>query len=480
MDSSAGRLSETAGGPPEKKGTSTATGDMDLISRLPDELLCRILYCVSLRDAVRTSALSHRWQYISACEPLLQFNFEELFLTDSNYESFKTCEKPCIIYTEKFVEAVNQYLRYYKSENALSFKLDFCLDGEIEEYIDRWVKFALRKGVENISLSLQCSRHCLKNGKAGEYHSGYVFRTELFDNVEIKLRHLELNFCILGSNFTYQFSLLSSISFSRVHFPVEDMDIMLSFLVNLKRLDITKCILPEKLGLGSVPLLQKFVVYRSYGLEEVQLSNPNLTDLKCFCSNEIKCNLSGAPKLEKLSYAVSMEDFERIFTNLPEQNAQLTTLTVVSLDDWIDWAPPTRLRTLNQVTSLDLHFILPSEFSLVKTMAILQAFPHLSFFCLMMTCPIDLEGETIQLSYVPQYLKQMVIAQFFYTPMQMEFAIHLLKNASALEKMSIAITPESIPIGMTLEEGHRLITQKLQAYDKGDVLEIQMFPEMPQ
>ncbi|WCJ30810.1 F-box/RNI-like superfamily protein [Euphorbia peplus] len=479
MDSGGGTPSESAAHSPEKKGTSTSTVDMDFISRLPDELLCRIISYVGFRDGVKTSALSHRWQYLSASEPKLQFTLEEMFLTDSNCEFLATCKTPCIIYKDKIVEAINKYLQYNKSEKVQLFKLDFCLDGNIEEDISRWVNFALGKGVESLSLSFQCNRCCYKNDNDSECYHNYTLRKELFDNIEIKLRHLELNFCRLGTDFTSQFRLLNSITFSRVQLPVDDMDIMFSFMVNLETLDISDCLFPEKLVLGSLHLLQRFLVHRAYRLEEIQLSNPNLTELKFSCSDEIKCNLSGAPKLEKLSYSVSMDVFDRIFTDLPEQNAQLTTLNVICLDDWLDWAPPTRVRSLSQVTSLDLQFLLPSEFSIGKAMAILQAFPCLRYFCLMMICPVDIEGETVELSYVPQHLKHMEIAQFFYTPMQMEFAIHLLENACTLEKMSLAITPDSVPYGVTVDQGYHLITRSLQAHDRCNILDVHMHLDIP-
>lgn len=46
---------------------------------LPDEILLRVLDCLSTRAAVRTSVLSKRWRHLSKSIPSLDFDDENFF-----------------------------------------------------------------------------------------------------------------------------------------------------------------------------------------------------------------------------------------------------------------------------------------------------------------------------------------------------------------------------------------------------------------
>ncbi|KAJ9185094.1 hypothetical protein P3X46_004762, partial [Hevea brasiliensis] len=62
-------------------GTTT----MDHISQLPTDILCYVISKLSLRDAVRTRTLSHRWKCLSSSQSGLIFDKVNMFSAGENY-----------------------------------------------------------------------------------------------------------------------------------------------------------------------------------------------------------------------------------------------------------------------------------------------------------------------------------------------------------------------------------------------------------
>ncbi|WCJ38460.1 F-box/RNI-like superfamily protein [Euphorbia peplus] len=479
MDSSAARSSETAAASSETadvssetaarssepKGRKTITEDADFISKLPEDLLRQLLSYFSLREAVRTSVLSWRWRYVSADKPVLQFNWQQMFFTETkDYEFWKSHKNPCIISSKKIVEAISDYVRFYRGDKINLFEVNFCFCTYNREYmnfwsgikrrtddsIDGWIKFALEKGVESLTLFAYCLFGCCRNTNCGRSPLittrgcgfDYLFKTELFDGIAVNLKHLKLSSCELGANFTHQLSLLETIRLHNVDNLAINLEGMLPFLEKLKTLEITNSALPKKLSLATLPLLQKFSTStdRQSSLEEIELSNPNLIEFKCLSLSHsgVNCNLSGAPNLTSLSYTVPFLKMDSVFIDYPRQCPEVRKLTLFIVDNWVNWALPRSVVKFSRVTDLNLNLQSTfSDFSLVRVMAILKAFPLLRRFLLMMNCAEDMNEEEPELTYVPEYLTEITIPKFSFTPKQMKFAIYLLENASALEKMTL-------------------------------------------
>ncbi|XP_065875316.1 putative F-box/LRR-repeat protein At4g15060 [Euphorbia lathyris] len=487
--------------------TQRTEDGVDFISKLPDELLHEILSYASLRDVVRTSILSSRWRYISAYKPFLRFSWNEMF---TNW-NLNAKGKPCMVFEKKIRRAVNDYIRFYRGDKIHSFKFCFCsnksicfrdlgydgFDGAAD--VDGWIKFALNKCVESLTLFADCPFDCCKNHcfLPRNFVFEYIFRIELFDGMTISLKHLKLKCCELGPNFTNQFSSLETLSLDNVNCLARNLESMLPFLGNLKTLEISNSILPKKLSLVSLPLLRKFLAYRTKSLEEIELSSPYLVELKCldgrgnpedlayYIKWPVKCNFSGAPKLTSLSYMVPIAEMDVMFTDISRQNPELRNLTVVILNDWFKWTPTRNVWTLSQVTHLNLRVFKSSYFSFARAMAILKAFPNLRVFRLIMHCKEDLKEETEEehdLSYVPEYLEDFSFSYFHCSKLQMQFAEYLLKYASALEKMSILIDPKGSQYpfykgryrGMT----YWSVANTLREFDKRNILDVQTSEEI--
>nr|XP_023903434.1 putative F-box protein At1g32020 [Quercus suber]XP_023916182.1 putative F-box protein At1g32020 [Quercus suber] len=107
-------------------GLGFSSTGRDRISELPDDILSCILSHLTLRDAVKTSILSHRWGR-----------------KDPSRE-----EK------DKFVKAVNQFLKFHAGTKIVSFVVSFRLGNDYKNDVDEWIRSAIGMGAERLTLCL--------------------------------------------------------------------------------------------------------------------------------------------------------------------------------------------------------------------------------------------------------------------------------------------------------------------------------------
>ncbi|KAM5588192.1 putative F-box/FBD/LRR-repeat protein [Rosa sericea] len=104
------------------------------IADLPDCILESILSLIPLRDAVETSLVCRDWRPFLLKRRNLVFDFEGYV------------RRP-----PQFVKRVDTYLQLYKGNKVDSFTVDFT-DQEGGDVLDRWIRFAITKGVEELHL----------------------------------------------------------------------------------------------------------------------------------------------------------------------------------------------------------------------------------------------------------------------------------------------------------------------------------------
>ncbi|XP_010418956.1 PREDICTED: putative F-box/LRR-repeat protein At3g18150 [Camelina sativa] len=106
----------------------------DVISSLPDEILLHILSFIPTKLAIRTSLLSKRWRYIWCDTPSLYFD---------NYSQ------------KARVALIDKSLNRYTAPKMKHFRLRTNLKDN--NYIKRWIKLAMSRNVENVSLQVTVS-----------------------------------------------------------------------------------------------------------------------------------------------------------------------------------------------------------------------------------------------------------------------------------------------------------------------------------
>lgn len=95
----------------------------DRISELSDDILSFILSFLTMRDAVKTRLLSHRWRYLSPPLSHLQFDVFTLFGTHGESSS-------------KFIAAVDQVLLACRGPKIGTLKVRFGLGDDYAFHVD--------------------------------------------------------------------------------------------------------------------------------------------------------------------------------------------------------------------------------------------------------------------------------------------------------------------------------------------------------
>ncbi|KDP45964.1 hypothetical protein JCGZ_11867 [Jatropha curcas] len=438
----------------------------DFISQLPDEVLSFILSKLTLKESVGTSILSHRWRHVSASPSILVFDWLNMFCVAQNHQT----EHSCRMNEEKFVRGVNQYLDFYKDICLHSFKVSFCIGHGFTSDIDRWVSFAIRMGVQTLSLELYCKASCVYRTidmLGQETERKYVLQSSLLEGAKANLKHLDLVACRLERNFTTQFSFLETLTLAYSPLAKYDLQSMFSYMANLRHLMFDACMLPVKLSLGSLLLLKRFYLKRCVGIKEIELSNVNLLYFQCIGREVITYNLSGVPNLIELKISVKSRRIFDIFTTVPESLPLLKGLAVYTRSNWVKHVPES-ITVFRNVLLLKLVLARDIDFDILKMISILRAFPHLMQFCLVASSSKDKQGKLQLSEYIFKHLKHVNLSGFSGTPNQIEFAKYLLKNALILEEL--VINPKAnflVEKRPSWDEGEgKMVTQTLQEFYK--------------
>jgi hypothetical protein len=115
----------------------------DIISTLPDSLLCHILSFLEAKDVVATTILSKRWSNLWLYVPVLEFNAQ---LTDP-YEIFSFND---FVYSVLLSRGPTTFIK--------AFKLSVDYDCE-EDFLPtlgfaKWINFVIQCGVQHLDLFL--------------------------------------------------------------------------------------------------------------------------------------------------------------------------------------------------------------------------------------------------------------------------------------------------------------------------------------
>ncbi|XP_058741185.1 F-box/LRR-repeat protein At4g14103-like [Vicia villosa] len=120
----------------------------DILSALPDEVVCHILSFLQTKDAVATSILSTRWKHLWRSVPVL--NFTNTVLTDQN-ANFRVTDFIYYVLLSRVsalpIKAFKISLIYhYNEDNNLGIHSFY-----------KWINFLVERGVENLDLFLMLS-----------------------------------------------------------------------------------------------------------------------------------------------------------------------------------------------------------------------------------------------------------------------------------------------------------------------------------
>ncbi|XP_051138227.1 F-box/FBD/LRR-repeat protein At5g56420-like [Andrographis paniculata] len=124
------------------------TDPRDYIDILPDDILVSILSRLTLKEAVITSVLSRRWRYLWTHVGGLDFDADDALDRVAADTKLRRSERTT------YINWVNRVVRQHQRKTLNTVRICFDLDKGSKCAIENWVKFAIRKRVENLELDL--------------------------------------------------------------------------------------------------------------------------------------------------------------------------------------------------------------------------------------------------------------------------------------------------------------------------------------
>ncbi|XP_057447025.1 FBD-associated F-box protein At4g10400-like [Lotus japonicus] len=117
---------------------------MDIISMLPDELLCHILSFLPTKQAAATCVLSKRWKFLLTLVPALEYSDRFYLIHNKPYSCFERLVRTTILARDAKQLIRSFSLKYKSSDSDRSYRF-FC----------NWVYPAIQRGIENLDIEIR-------------------------------------------------------------------------------------------------------------------------------------------------------------------------------------------------------------------------------------------------------------------------------------------------------------------------------------
>jgi hypothetical protein len=252
---------------------------------LPDCVMSHIFSMLSLKDLVKTSALSKRWNHEWGLRMDLNFDLHNMF----DYNTIQDLQKPLELFQRfhfqsEFVTRLDQFMLHYQSAAIHSIRVDFPICNDHTDVIDRLISKGIAKGVKRIELLFS-----FKKDNIFRYNVmplwPYKFSPTLLSDTD-SLTYLHLENCLLAEPTNFSgLKNLTTIVLDGLNFNM----ISTSFLSQL----FFEC-----------PQLEHATFKNCKLIWSVEITDPKLRHLKI-----INCDCSDTP--DKISVdALNLSSFE--------------------------------------------------------------------------------------------------------------------------------------------------------------------------
>ncbi|OMO79499.1 hypothetical protein CCACVL1_13641 [Corchorus capsularis] len=399
----------------------------DRLSELPDELLVSILSGITMKEAARTSVLSHRWEKLWTFYPCLDLDGSKRL---DNFLSQIRDIGPGITSERRneildiqrggYINWVNHILESSQLHVVDEFKVQFDLDERYKPDIDKWVRFALEKKVKRFELDFSSYKDRVHY--MGHYNyplslealplPSSIFLTSLILKMVAVSDQVLENFI---SNCPFLESLCVGGSRSLVHLRVPGSSLCLKYV------EVTYCKNLKSLELHAANLLS--LKYTGLSTAISFMNIPNLVEL-CVGGKYQQYFVHNLPILSK-----SFSQLQKLALDLDIKPYFLHMRNIKWFQNPI----------LSQLKQLELHVVASDVQSLLLYSPLIEACPSLNRLALKLDWyKSAIKREVRKLRQCCHLsLKVVEMTGFVGQIVDTEFCIYLIKNAKMLEKMII-------------------------------------------
>ncbi|XP_057459818.1 F-box/LRR-repeat protein At3g26922-like isoform X2 [Actinidia eriantha] len=176
----------------------------DRISALPDEIISSILSLLTITEAGRTSVLAHRWKNLWKLFTGRCLDFDGSKTMVRIIQKIRTIrvetERTKVVKTEraKYVNWVNQALNFYHGQNIDEFRVCFDLDTNYACDVDKWINFAIERGVQRLFLDLRKYNESYQGPKCFNFPSNLLSGLGFNTLTSLSLNSVELTDDVLA------------------------------------------------------------------------------------------------------------------------------------------------------------------------------------------------------------------------------------------------------------------------------------------
>ncbi|XP_062196514.1 putative F-box/LRR-repeat protein At4g15060 [Phragmites australis] len=405
---------------------------------LPTDVLYRIVSKLPPKEFSRTRVLSSQWRCMwSACPRL---TFDGVAVCNGNMAGLHQR-------AGKFIHEVNAVLQKHhgKVVETLDVRIDL-FDSLLVQHLNNWVAFAVSSRTKNLTLDLRPRWfYWVDNDR-------YVFPFELLDSGSIsRLQHMQLSFVSLKPPAQFRgFPNLRKLHIQLFNVSRKDLERMLSHCCNLEWLWIDRCDLNDELIVdGSLSHLL-YLRVEHCKLTKIKFHAVNLATFE-YQGDSIPIDLSHSSKLQNAYIKLNDGAFQHALTSLLNwiPNVQNLTLNIWWLyleKQWM-WDNPLKFSYLRHlqlfmfIGDKEVDKVLYSVSFLRATPSIENLEVHFTGYSLWLADVGPRRQDLGRCKY--NYLKNMRVTGFKAARGQLEFLLHVVENAPALEVLTVNTTQEA-------------------------------------
>lgn len=453
-------------------------------SSLPEDIVSRIIEEITLKEAVRLSAVCSKLKKAWIYHPNLDFDMSTVpasgiaSVVDSCGTKAKgnqgSAQYNRMLGVKRFIDTVNFILREHSGFAVNRLAVKFELHKEHASDVDGWVKFAIASKARVVVLDF--------SPYLGPYENYYSFPCHLFNNQNsFHLQVLQLGSVTLDQSHGLPgFSNLRTLSLERV-LILQDLQYLLLKCTVLERLSICQC--HGLRGLYAAEPLQqlKFLCVQYCAIDKIELSTPNLTAFEYRGRSNVLFAFNECLKLKTATIAFHVEkNLAYVFTEIPNVLPHLETLhvevTVMTQIHGFTQAPLRFMHLRHLSMKITLSAYERSGKSAVLQLAyLLEAAPFLADLHLDMHCSSYCEYPPKRgvIADRPHHnLKQACMTGFNGNGGQIALVKYILRNAVRLERMAVDPRGRIMAHGMGEYFGRMSAEEVLVPRDKKGLLKI--------